>query len=138
MRVLGAAPANDYVALVVVDVDAGGWELVDTSACRKIVLGDHEDSNALRTFREAVEAFTNSYEINEVQIRRCTYKGQKRSGAASIKIEVLLQMLDRPCRLIPAQSITKNFTDLGPKLPPTLTQYQKDAFATALYYPLSS
>lgn len=133
MRVLGAAPAADHVALVVLDVDKAGWTLVDTTATRKVVLGDHEDSRSLRDFQDAVDALINSHRIELVVIRRCTYKGQKRSGAAAIKMETLLQLLQCKPRLVPAQTVARRFQVHGVSLPPELTSYQSDAFATALW-----
>lgn len=134
MRILGAAPASDYVALALIEVnEARQWSLIDTGATRKITLTDHEESSALRDFTIAIGAFIHSYGVDRMMIRRATYKGQKRSGAVAVKIEVLLQILDCQTQLVPAQSIAKRFSLLGIPRPPALTVYQSDAFATALY-----
>ena len=135
MRVVGLAPASDHVVLVVLDIDeaAGTWSLVDTSATRKIELGDHEDAGALRDFKAAVGAFVNSHGVGRMIIRRCTYRGQKRSGAEAIKMEALLQLLDCDSTLAPSQSITRRFEKHAVSMPPGLNKYQSDAFATALF-----
>jgi hypothetical protein len=133
MRVLGAAPASEHVALVVLDIDETGWSVVDTTGTRKVSLGNHEDPGALRDFKDAVSAFIDSHSIEKVVIRRCTYKGQKRSGAASIKMETLLQLLPCESQLVPAQTIARRFQEHAVSLPSDLAKYQSDAFATALW-----
>ena len=133
MRVLGAAPASDHVALVVLEVSAEGWTVVDTSATRKIGIGDHEDPRNLHDFKDAVSAFINSYGVEKLIIRRCTYRGQKRSGAASIKMETLLQLLPCASELVPPQSISRRLEQHGAQFPSELTRYQEHAFAAALW-----
>jgi hypothetical protein len=93
MRVLGAAPASDYVALVLLDVTGDRWSPIDTSDARKITLADHRESSALRDFSTAIGAYVHSHGVERMIIRRATYKGQKRSGAVVLKIEVLLWVL---------------------------------------------
>lgn len=133
MRILGAAAAGDSVCLVVLDVEGEKWSLVDTSATRRLFLRNHEDSASLREFRDAFDAFMNSHGIQGVIIRRASYKGLHRSGAAAIKIEALLQLSNHSVSLAPAQSITKNLAARTDEFPMSLTAYQSDAFATALF-----
>ncbi len=111
----------------------GGWRLVDTSATRRLILGNHEDATDLQAFRDAFDAFVNSHGVTHVVVRRATYKGQKRSGAAAIKMEALLQLGGYSLTLVPSQTIAKHFAAQGVTPPASLTGYQADAFATALY-----
>lgn len=133
MRIVGAAPASGSVALVVVDIDGEAWTLVDTRATRRLFLGNHDVSVDLRAFKEALDAFVNSHGVDHVIVRRATYKGQKRSGAAAIKIEALLQLGSYKTTLVSAQSITKHLASLGVERPDSLMAYQADAFAAALF-----
>lgn len=133
MRVAGAAPAGDSVSLVVIDVEGTEWSLVDTHATRKLTLGNHEESFSLRAFKDAFDTFVNSHGVDHVVIRRATYKGQKRSGAAAIKMEALLQLGGHATSLVASQSITKHFAALGIARPDSIMAYQSDAFATALF-----
>jgi len=88
----------------------------------------------LREFRDAFDAFVNSHGVENTIVRRATYKGLQRSGAAAIKIEALLQLGDFSTSLAPSQSITKHLAALGVVLPGALKAYQADAFATALFF----
>jgi Protein of unknown function (DUF3010) len=132
MRVLGVSLTNAHAALVVIDVHDGSWDLVDTSGTRKIELGDHEDSRALQGFSSAVDTFINSHAIDKIAVRRCTYRGQQRSGAGAIKMEALLQLMPQEVCLVAPQTIAAQFRRSGLSHPESLTQYQRDAFETAL------
>ncbi len=132
MRILGVSLTNTYAALVVIEWSDGSWQLIDTSGTRKLEVGDHEDSRALQGFASAMDTFVNSYAIVKIAVRRCTYKGQQRSGAGAVKMEALLQMMPPEVRLIPPQTIAARFKKLGVSHPSALTNYQHDAFETAL------
>lgn len=133
MRIAGAAPAQSYLALVVVEVTSQGWTLVDTRATRKITLTDHEDPKALRDFQAAVTAFIHSYGVERILLRRGTYAGKQRSGAPALKMEAVLQLLgDADLSLVPSQRATARLKKETGGVPAELTAYQHDAFAVAL------
>src|SRR5207244_468776 len=132
MRILGVSFTNTHAALVVIESEDGSWQLIDTSGTRKIEVGDHEDSRALQGFSSAMDTFINSYAVQKIAVRRCTYKGQQRSGAGAIKMEALLQLMPQEVHLIASQTVAARFKKLGLGHPDGLTQYQHDAFETAL------
>src|SRR5439155_25151988 len=132
MRILGVSLTNSHAALVVIESDDGSWRLVDTTGTRKLEVGDHEDSRALQGFSSALDTFINSHGVQKIAVRRCTYRGQQRSGDGAIKMEALLQLMPQAVRLIAPQPIAAWFKKLGLSHPEGLTHYQHEAFETAL------
>jgi len=132
MRILGVSFTNTHAALVVIESTGGSWRLIDTSGTKKLEVGDHEDSHALQGFSSAMDTFINSHAVQKIAVRRCTYKGQQRSGAGAIKMEALLQLMPQEVRLFAPQTIAAWFKKLGVSHPNGLTQYQHEAFETAL------
>ena len=132
MRILGVALTNTHAALVAIETSNGSWQLIDTSGTRKLELGDHEDAPALQGFSSALDTFINSHGIERIAVRRCSYRGQQRSGAGAIKMEAMLQLMAQEVHLIAPQTIAARFRKLGASHPEQLTHYQHEAFETAL------
>ena len=131
MRILGVSLTNGYAALVVIEFEEDSWNVVDTIGTRKVELGDHRQAAALLGFSSAIKTFINSHRIDKIVIRRCSYRGQHRSGAGAIKMEALLQLMQQPVVLLAPQTIGAHIKQSNIRFPPGLNAYQREAFETA-------
>ena len=131
MRICGISFEARATVVVIVDFVTGQpVSHVDTET-RRISLNAHEDADCLRSFQQTVRTFLTDNSVDAVAIRRCTYSGKYQSGAATLKMEALLQVLEIHTILVPAQTIASNFHDDEHEIPNSLRAYQHDAFRAA-------
>lgn len=132
MRVCGVSfePRACVVALIEMGDDAEVTHI--PAETRRISLGNHEDDVALRGFQQTARAFLTDNSVDVVAIKRCTYSGRYQSGASSIKMEALLQVLEFDTVLLAGQTVTREFGKIEISIPQSVLGYQHDAFMTAI------
>lgn len=98
---------------------------------RRVTLDDHEEDFSLRGFQQTARAFLTDNSVNLVAIKKCVYSGKYQSGAPSLKMEALLQVLPVDSVLIPGQKVNREFNKHTIEIPDSVLVYQHDAFKTA-------
>ena len=131
MRICGISFEAKAAVVAIVDFVTGQLVSHLDTETRRISLNDHEDADCLRSFQQTVRTFLTDNSVDAVAIRRCTYSGKFQSGAATLKMEALLQVLDIDTVLVPGQTIASNFQDDEHAIPDSLRAYQHDAFRAA-------
>ncbi len=131
MRICGMSfePANAVIAII--ECSPPHDIAVVNSEIKRIPLDDHQDSNCLRSFTRTITALVRDYKIESIAIRKCTYSGKYQSGAPSIKMEALLQVLDVTTALLSPQTIASRCKSSEFAIPECLNKYQHDAFKAA-------
>lgn len=130
MRICGISFEAANAVAVIIESLAGEVSLVETEV-KRIPLSDHEDSDCLKGFLEAAKSFVHDHSVDAFAIRKCTYAGKFRSGAAALKMEALLQVSDVNTELLSAQTVTARCRSSDFAVPGTLNKYQHDAFKVA-------
>lgn len=131
VRVCGISFDSTDSILAIVDFDAeGGCEFV-LSETKRIGLGDHENETCLQAFQRLLTAIVKDNKIDAIAIRKCTYSGKYPSGAASVKMEAILQLADIKTVLLDSRSITAICGKNKCSIPPQVNKYQHDAFKAA-------
>jgi len=131
MRICGISFDSTAAVLVIADFsDDGEVEIVDTET-KRAKLGNHEDEACLNSFHRLISAVVNDHAIKQIAIRKCTYAGKYQSGAASLKMEAILQLADVPTVLIAPRSANAACDNHNCVIPSELNKYQHDAFRAA-------
>lgn len=99
---------------------------------RKLVLGDDEEPDEVRAFRDSLYAFLRVNGIELVAIKKRGKTGDYAGGPVSFKLEAITQLCT-DCRivLVAPQTIAAALRNHPTLLPKDLPQYQQSAFEVA-------
>ncbi|QDF27521.1 DUF3010 family protein [Halarcobacter anaerophilus] len=128
MNICGIELKSNYAVLVVLK----DKEFIDLKI-KKIVLGDDEKQDSIRTFCNEFLLFLEKNEIEKIYIKKRAKKGTFAGGANTFKIEALIQ-LNPICEvnLISAQTISSFEKKNTVTFPENLKKYQEQAYLTLL------
>ncbi len=131
MIVCGIELASSEARLVVLSGTKDNYSLVETSP-PKIILGDDENPDEVKAFKNAIDAFFREYHVEKIAIKKRNKKGEYSGGPLSFKMEGLIQLYPS-CRivLISPQSISAAKRNFSPDYPENINKYQHVAFDTA-------
>ena len=132
MRVCGVTFDGDAATIVVLDSGGPGDYRVVDCGTKKIPLSDVTDNECVRTFSQAFAGVITDLLVEKVVAKRCSYKGKYTSGAASIKMEAIVQIQAPEVVLLPSKSISTAFGKLSLAPPESLSKYQIEAFQAAV------
>lgn len=132
MRVCGITFDGDAATIVLLDSDGTGDYRVVDCGTKKIPLSDVSDSECVRTFSQVFAAVIKDLSVEKVVAKRCSYKGKYSSGAASLKMEAIVQIQAPAVELLPSKSISTAFGKLSVVPPSNLPKYQIEAFQAAV------
>ena len=131
MRICGISFEPTSAVVVIVECSPPNGVAVVDSETKRIPMDDHQDSDCLRSFTRTIAAIVRDYKIESIAIRKCTYSGKYQSGAPSIKMEALLQVLDAATALLSPQTIASRCKSSEFAIPNCINKYQHDAFKAA-------
>ena len=117
MRVCGVSFESKACVVTLIDLDVTVNVTHIPTETKRISLGSHDDDEALRGFQQTVRTFLTDNAVDVVAIKRCTYSGKFQSGAPSMKMEALLQILDFETVLLAGQTVTGEFDKLEINIP---------------------
>jgi hypothetical protein len=134
MRVCGVEIKGSDAIVVVIDGTKDDFEIIDTGV-QKIKLGDSNESEDVKIFNEKFHLFVRNNNINKIGIKKRNTKGRFAGGAASFKIEGIIQLSkDSIVELIAPVSISSTIKKLPPPSANQLFEYQKGSYETAYVF----
>ena len=131
MRICGISFEPSSAAVAIIECSQSGTISLVDSETKRIPLDDHQDSDCLRSFVRTVNALVRDFAVDSIAIRKCTYSGKYQSGAASLKMEALLQVADVTTALVSPQTVASRCKSNNFTVPENLKKYQHDAFKVA-------
>ena len=134
MRVCGCEISAQEVRLAVVYLnDEGDMEMLRLKATR-IELEDDTSEADLRSFLADLQAFSREHEIDTFVIKTRAKKGRMAGGAASFKIETLIQLVEGcKTRFVSPQALANYAKKEVEEYPEKLPVYLKNAFLSGAY-----
>ena len=132
MRICGVSFESRACVVTLIDLDVTANVTHILTETKRISLQNHDDDEVLRGFQQTARTFLTDNSVDLVAIKRCTYSGKYQSGAPSLKMEALLQVLDFETVLLAGQTVTREFDKLDITIPQGVLAYQNDACKTAI------
>ena len=138
MRVCGVDYQGNDCVPVVIEHESGEWKLAPSSPY-KITLGDLYNTEDVRLFAKALEAFLNENLVDLVIVRKRPTSGKYGGGAASFRMGGVLQVVtEKPVMFVSTRGIDSALAKHEVHLPEKLHKYQHRAFEVAMAHALSS
>lgn len=132
MKVCGVEIKAKEAILAIVESDTEGNLAHIKSASKKLTLNDDRDCKSLEVLYEAIKAFAKDHKLNSFVIKTRQTKGQMAAGGITFKIEGLFQLSGIPVDFVSPQALSKLASKNTGAIPPTINQYQEDAYLAAV------
>tara|TARA_R110002126_G_scaffold167330_5_gene315562 strand:+ start:22043 stop:22480 length:438 start_codon:yes stop_codon:yes gene_type:complete len=134
VRVCGVELSGSEARLAVVELDhEGGPKYIELDT-KKIKLSNDKSSEAIKSFKSAIQSFAHENAIEIVCIKDRAHKGRFAGGAISFKLESLIQSIDGcEIKFVSPQTLAsfekKNYAGAPSGMP----KYLKPAFSSAAF-----
>jgi hypothetical protein len=129
--ICGADIQSNDLILVGVEQDQEGKCVLVSEVCAKLALVDGKDQATVRHFSRAVAAFVRNHNVKQIALRGRNNVGQFAGGAASFKIEGIIQCLDEcVVEIIMPTTVSSAQRKHSFAKPPGMFKYQENAFLT--------
>jgi len=129
-RICGIEIKSSEAILSVLEFD-NNIEFIDIEP-RKIILGNDESSEMIKSFLDSVVNFVRDNHINTVVIKKRAKKGTMAGGAISFKIETLIQLNGvAEVIFVSGQGISAANKKIPFEIPANINKYQEAAFMAA-------
>lgn len=135
MRVCGVELSGSEARLAVVELDQeGGPKYIDIKT-KKVKLSNDKSSEAIKSFKSAIQSFVHENSIQAICIKDRAHKGKFAGGAVSFKLESLIQSIDGcEVNFVSPQALAsfdkKNYAGAPNGMP----VYLKPAFSSAAFF----
>jgi hypothetical protein len=133
-KICGIELKASEAILAVVEQNNGNIQYVNI-ATKKIKIGNHEDSQELRSFYESFCNFIRDNHIDLIVIKQRQQSGQFAGGAVSFKLEAIIQLNNLiEVVFVSGQSISASNRRKNIDLPASINKYQEQAYSAIVTY----
>lgn len=131
MKVCGIDIRGKDVILVIGELDGDG-NFQGTAAPGKIPVTDEDDAGQLRSVKTTIEGHLKAHQVELVGIKRRPTKGKFAGGAASFKLEAVLQLNDVcEAKMVHPMTMKAALKNIKVLPPAKINSYAEDALAVA-------
>ncbi|KKN46706.1 hypothetical protein LCGC14_0670130 [marine sediment metagenome] len=134
MRVCGVELSGSEARLAVVELDQeGGPKYIELST-KRVKLSNDKSSEAIKSFKSAIQSFVHENSIQVVCIKDRAHKGKFAGGAVSFKLESLIQSIDGcDVKFVSPQALSSFAKKNYAGTPTGIPGYLKTAFSSAAF-----
>ncbi|HXP95136.1 MAG TPA: DUF3010 family protein [Telmatospirillum sp.] len=131
MTVCGIDIRGKDIILAIGKLNAAG-HFQGTAAPGKIPIADENDPGQLRAVKAALEALLREHQVERIGIKARPNKGQFAAGAASFKLEAIIQLNEVcPATILHPMTIKAALKKAIVLPPPKINKYAEDALQVA-------
>jgi hypothetical protein len=124
MNICGVSLSGAVATLAMLETTNDGFGVIDCETTR-VELGDGDNAQAVKSFRDAFAALVRDHQISLIAIKKRNTGGPFTGGAMTFKMEGLIQCIDVEVQLVAAITIARCVDRNGYVLPERLHKYQK-------------
>ena len=133
-RICGIEIKGSDAVLVVMEHDDDKCAFIDMET-KKIKLGNHESTDVIHSFHDAIVNFTKDNHIDIYVVKQRAKKGPMAGGALSFKIEAIIQLNGiAEVAFLSGQAISASEKREPFEIPEQVKKYQHNAYLVASLY----
>ena len=131
MIICGIDLSGSNAQLVLLDGTKEQFQHIDVKP-RRLSLDEDENADAVRAFRDTLDAFFRENNVGLIAIKKRNKRGEYAGGPVGFKIEGLTQLYSScDVDLVSPQTIAAAQKKHSPQQPSSVRKYQQAAFLTA-------